>query len=127
MKASNKGQTLVEILLAVAAAGLVLIGLIRVVTISLRNAQFAKNQALATRYAQETMEIIRAYRDQNSWSVFSQESNCENPSGLSSLPSIFNRSIDCSVNGDRVTVTVTVSWNNNKHKSELISYFTKWK
>ena len=53
----NSGQTLVEVVLAVAVASLILVGLTRATTEALRNAQFAKNQSLATQYAQEAMEI----------------------------------------------------------------------
>lgn len=124
MRDSSKGQTLVEVLLAVGVASIVLIALTRAVTIGLRNAQFAKNQALATEYAQETMERLRVYRDQSGWQEFSQEGNCENPPGLSSPPPPFTRTIDCSLNSDKVEVKVTVSW--DSHKAELTSYLTKW-
>ncbi len=124
MKDSSKGQTLVEVILAIAVASLILIGLTRATTIALRNAQFAKNHVLATQYAQKAMERLRAYRDQNDWSTFSQESNCENPPGLGSIPSGFSRNIDCNVSADLVEVTITVSW--NSHQTELVTFLTKW-
>lgn len=121
MKDSSKGQTLLEVILAIGVAALVLIGLTRAVTVALRNAQFAKKQALATQYAQEGMEKVRAYRDQTDWTIFT--SNCD--PGIGS-PAGFSRSVNCSVSGgDRVEVTVTVSW--DSHKAEIVSFLTKWK
>ena len=123
---NNQGQTLVEVVLALAVASLVLLALTRVVTISLKSAQFSKNQTLATHHAQETMEVIRAYRDQNSWTDFSIKANCESPTGLPGLTTGFNRDIDCTIAGDKVTVIVTVSWDEGAHETKLTSYFTQW-
>ena len=130
----SQGQTLIEMLLAVSIAALVLIGLTKAVVIGLRNARFAKNQSLATQYAQETMEKIRVERDQNNWNGF--KSNCT--FGLSPLSdSNFIRDLQCecyidenptgdcsNVDVNKMKVTVTISW--GSHQSELISYFTKW-
>lgn len=129
----QSGQTLLEILLAIGVAGLVLIGLTKATTMALRNAQFARNQTLATKYAQQTMEKIRAKRDQNSWNTFKVDCT---PSGLPSL-SGFNQSIvcECYFNNDyrddcnladvnKVKATVTVSW--DSHQALLVSFLTKW-
>jgi len=132
MKDFSKGQTLVEVLFAIAVASSVLIGLTRATTVALRNARFAKNQALATEYAQETMEKMRAKRDQTDWSSF--KGDCV-PSSLPSL-SGFTRDIRCDCYVDdaprdcsdadinKVKTTVTVSW--NSHQAELVSFLTKW-
>ncbi len=127
MKDSNKGQTLVEILLAVGVASLALVALTRAMTSSLRNASFAKNKALASQYAQESLEAIRGYRDQNNWSLFNQ-ANCEN-AGLTGLPAMsagFSRTVVCVPSGTVVTVTVRVSWDSGSHQTELVSHFTQW-
>lgn len=128
MKDSNKGQTLVEILLAVGVASLALVALTRAMTSSLRNARFAQDKVLAVQYSQESLEAIRSYRDQNNWSVFSNEANCEN-AGLTGLPAMsagFSRTVDCATSGTVVTVTVTVSWDSGNHQTELVSYFSQW-
>jgi len=127
---SNKGQALVEVLLAIFVATMVLVGLISATTIALRNSQQAKNQALATQYAQEAMEKIRASRDQREWDDF--KSDCS-----SDVPPLPNRRIGCvCYKGDdseelcsnpdinKVKVTVTVTWND--HRTELVSFLTKW-
>lgn len=66
---SKSGQTLFEIVVALAVIVLVVTGLVVVITTSLRNANFAKNQAEATRLAQDATEWIRAQRDAD-WDAF---------------------------------------------------------
>lgn len=61
-----KGQSLIEVLVALSIAVVVLAGMTIAVVSSLRNAQFTKNQNLATQYARQGMEIVRQIRDANS-------------------------------------------------------------
>lgn len=68
----NSGQSLVEVVVGLALAILVLGGLINAVVTSLRNSNFAKNQAQATKLAQQMIEQTRIIRDQMGWEVFNQ-------------------------------------------------------
>lgn len=62
---NEKAQTLLELTIVIAVAVLV-IGALTFATIgSLRNASFAKNQAQATKLAQEGIEMVRSIRDRN--------------------------------------------------------------
>lgn len=62
---NEKGQTLME-LIVVTSVSVIIIGALVFATISsLRNAQFAKNQAQATKLAQEGIEQVRVGRDRN--------------------------------------------------------------
>ena len=62
---NNRGQTLLEVIVVI-AVGVIIIGALVFVTISsLRNASTAKNQAQATKLAQEGLEKVRASRDRN--------------------------------------------------------------
>ena len=125
---SEIGQSLLEVMVALAVSTLVLTSLVSAVVVSVRNARFAKNQSLATKYAQEGIEKVRIYRDQNAWSDF-DEPTCESVP-LAALPSPLNRSIGCTpqVGGDRMEVTVTVSWTEagRTHQSQLTTYLTEW-
>src|SRR5579871_2689483 len=56
---SAKGQTLIEILIAISLAMVVLTAMSVAVTTGLSNATLSKNQNLATEYAQEGMELIK--------------------------------------------------------------------
>lgn len=62
---TEKGQTLLEVIV-VLAVGIIVIGSLVFATItSLRNAQFSRNQAAATKLAQEGIEGVRNARDRN--------------------------------------------------------------
>lgn len=61
-----KGQTLLEVIVTSAVGILVVSALTFAVIFSLRNAGFAKNQAQATKLAQEGIEKVRSFRDRNS-------------------------------------------------------------
>ena len=62
-----KGQSLVEVIVAVGAMSLLLVSLLALVSLSLRNSRLAKDRAQAVTLAQEGGELMRAYRDYN-WS-----------------------------------------------------------
>jgi len=136
-KRLEQGQSLLETMVALAVSTLALTALVSAVVVSVRNAQFAKNQSLATKYAQEGIEKVRIYRDQNDWSDFvatgATGPNCgdEGLVGLS-VPSPFTTVVDCVEDPpgstDRRRVTVTVSWTEagRTHQSQLTTYLTRW-
>lgn len=141
-----KGQSLIEVVVALAIVLLVVIALVQAVTTSIKSADHAKKTAQAASYAQEGMENIRAYRDA-SWAIFWDDANdavnhglagtvpsgaCPSPS-TPNLANTFSRCaklerVDATPGREKAKVTLTVSWLDSKgtHKSELISYFTKW-
>lgn len=121
---SEKGQTLVEVVVALGVAVLVIIALVAATTTSVRNAQFAKNQSLATKYAQEGMEKVRALRDQNPTTFWSKTGTETETLGIFTRKITYNEIID----NQKMEVTVTVSWTEGSvtHKSEQVSYFTNW-
>jgi len=139
-----RGQSLFEMVLSLGVVMLVIAALVWAATISVRNADFAKKQVQATKYAQEGMESIRAFRDSNwerFWSYAAGGTNYGlagfEPSGVCpSTPNlgatVFTRCVKLEQEGaqgtDMVKATVTVSWkdSNRTHKSEQVSYFTKW-
>jgi Tfp pilus assembly protein PilV len=63
------GQTLLEIILAFGIAIIVLGAVTSIIVTSLNNAQYTKNQSLASSYAQEGMNAVRNIRD-SSWNNF---------------------------------------------------------
>ena len=62
---NDKGQTLLEMVVVIAVALLVVAALTFATISSLRNSQYAKNQAQATKLAQEAVEKIRVIRDRD--------------------------------------------------------------
>ena len=137
------GQSLVEITVAVAIMGMVLTALVFATTVAVKNADFSKTQAQATRYAQEGMEWLRSQRDQD-WDAFDLRAGagvyCLNNLVLSwpagpgvcagfDLDEMFKREVVLSATMDKIQAAITVSWqgrSGNIHQSELESYFTKW-
>src|SRR5436190_1935218 len=62
---NNRGQSLLEIVVTL-GLGLIIITGISIVAINgLKNSQFSKNQAVATKLAQEGLERVRQIRSQN--------------------------------------------------------------
>jgi Tfp pilus assembly protein PilV len=123
---NEKGQSLIEILVALAIVVIVILALVGVTTVSIRNATFAKNRALATKYAQEWMEETRKERDEN---INFFDSDCVFQTDNPGLSGIFSRVRTCGLDGDTMTVKVTVSWSEGgvSHKSELVTHLTNWK
>lgn len=69
MKLFHKGQSLVEVVVAVGAMTVLLIALLALVSLSLRNSRLAKDRARAVALSQEGVELMRAYRDYD-WQGF---------------------------------------------------------
>src|SRR3989344_6359338 len=69
MKYKEKGQSLVEAIIALTAAILVVSSIIAAVIIALNNAQYSKYQNLATQYAQEGIEVVKKISVAN-WASF---------------------------------------------------------
>ncbi len=144
---SESGQSLIEVLTALAVVLLVIVALIRATTISMRSSSFSKAQAQATAYAQEAIEWIRAERDKD-WNGISSRAgttfclNLESLSWLSeglcpaddgyTLGGRFKREatlISVGGEGNQVEVKVVVSWQDSsgEHQSVLTTYLTNWR
>ena len=67
---SQKGQSLIEALIALGAATLVVSAIAIAVISAVNNADFSKYENLATHYAQQGIEILRQ-QSQSNWSTFS--------------------------------------------------------
>lgn len=69
VKSLELGQSLIEVLIALAASVAVVSAIVVTVITSLGNAQFTKNQNLATEYSRQGMEIVRQIA-KNNWNNF---------------------------------------------------------
>lgn len=63
MYSDQKGQTLIELIVVISVSVIVISALVFVTIASLRNAQFSRNQAQATKLSQEGIEKVRSARD----------------------------------------------------------------
>ena len=64
-KITNFGQSLFEVVFAVAIAAMILVGIVSLATTSTRNSIFSRNNSQATKYAQEVVEWLREERDKD--------------------------------------------------------------
>jgi Tfp pilus assembly protein PilV len=126
-KRKNQGQSLIEVLTALAIAILIIVALVAGVTYAIRNLTHARNQALATQYAQEGLERARQERDTKA-SAFFDNDYCD---GWDDHPGIFTRDWDCTYNSSPkyMDVVVTVSWNEGgkSHSTVLTTRLTDWR
>lgn len=67
---SSSGQTLIEVIIAIGLVVLVMTSLVSGVALTVRNNRFARDQAQAKDYNRQTLEWIRAMRDQLGWETF---------------------------------------------------------
>lgn len=139
------GQSLIELLMALGAGVLIMVAIVAGVVMAGKNSQFAKNQNLATRYAQEGIELARSQRDKLGWSPFyanySAKPQCIDNGGNFTLMSgnctpnvgnnFFTRSAtftDSGGTGISLSLTVTVSWQDSSgtHESSQTTVLTNW-
>lgn len=142
---NNKGQTLVELVVVLAVVGMIVTGVVSIAAVSVRNARFSKDQASASRYAQEAMEWIRQERD-TSWSGFynrrdrtycmptlswSQTSGCNSDQFISNTQFIRTATLAplTPLDENSVQVDVSVSWSDARgsHQSRMSTVLTSWK
>ena len=64
-----KGQTIIEVVVALGAGAIVLTAMTVIILTSLKNSQQSSSQSLATQYAQQGMDIARQMKD-NNWTAF---------------------------------------------------------
>jgi|SRR3989344_4268006 len=149
---SNAGQSLLEVVVAISVVVLVLATMISAISYALSNAQYARNKALATKYAQEAVEWLRTQRDVDWYAFYGYAGSW--PDGnhycLSSLawtnidPCISTEAND-KIPGtpflrdltftqsqsltDRTEIAITVSWPQGTQTPTVMvnTYLTKWK
>jgi Tfp pilus assembly protein PilV len=145
MMKNEKGQSLFEVVLALAVAALIIIAIVALATISIRNASFSRNQSLATRHAQEAIEWLRGQRDEG-WDVFAARA-LTSPWCLKSLSwtdaiigecgssdfisdTIFKREISFIIlDASSIDTEVKVSWQDTQglHETKTLTTFTDWR
>jgi Tfp pilus assembly protein PilV len=61
----QRGQSLFEVVVAIAISAIIIVTIVALVTNSIRNSTFSKNQSLASNYAQQATEWLRGKRDED--------------------------------------------------------------
>jgi len=130
------GQSLFEVIVALALVTLIITAVVTLATSSIRNADFSRDNALATKYAQEAVEWMRQERDV-SWSTFrtatlskTQLGTLSWSAGTDVIPGTkFKRTMKFDHDGDdSVTADVIVKWEdgNGVHEVKSRTILTNW-
>ncbi len=137
----QRGQSLIEVVVAVGVVVILVTGLIVGTTSALKTSQYGRTKSQAIKYAQEGMELTRQLRN-NGWTTFAGRSGlwCLDKvggwtQGAGTCPvnidNLFTRSATFTWNvaSSRMEVTVNVSWSDGGglHDTQLTTYFTQWK
>lgn len=140
-----KGETLIEVLIALTIAVVIITAIAILGVSALNDAQFIKAQNQSTKYAQEGMEVVRRIRN-NDYANFqtytdtyclAKGSTTLGPACTTrNVDNIFNRTVTILQDGcgtDLTRVTVAVAWRDGKctgsttnycHSSDLTSCFS---
>jgi Tfp pilus assembly protein PilV len=134
---TSSGQSLFEVVVAIAISALIIVALVSVTSNSIQNSSFSKNKSLASTYADQASEWLRGQRDADIRS-FVAKATVSSPSGyclsdlsfttavpdpvhdcLVTIPgTIFTRwvnlNVDTESGKDVITADVTVSWTDSQ-------------
>lgn len=137
LKFDERGQTLVEVLVAMATAVAVLSAIAITVVSSLSNIEFTKNQNQATQYSREGLEVVRRLARSN-WTTFESYNATDyclgksqtvlsamGPNGCGqNVDNTFVRKIEIEQNStscqSNAKITSVVSWSDSKCGSDNV-------
>lgn len=141
----QKGQSLFEVVVAIAISAIIIVALVSLTTNSIRNATYSRNNTLASRHVQDVVEWLRGQRDNNS-PVFAekiltpvwcfdeigwiQSGVCQ--SGDVIPGTTFTRQVEFTPPGAGSSVTtanIRVSWEDSQGFHEVVSTtnFSDWR
>jgi len=140
------GQSLFEVVVAIAISALIIVTIVSLVSNSLRNATFSRNNAQAASYAQAATEWLRTQRDNNiavfltnvsttswcfkdlSWSI---SGACIQSENIPGTPFLRQGNFSTTLSGGKTLITadVVVSWNDSQgeHIVTNSTNFTDWR
>lgn len=145
---SNSGQSLMEVIIALAVTAIILTGIVALTSKSVSTSTYSKNKSHANRYASETMEYVRTQKEQLGWTNFKSVITSPDPdvwcmktleftaSGAcptddtGKIPgTIFQRTLEVkNVQAKNVEIEVKVVWTDEKgtHETFTISAISDW-
>lgn len=143
----ESGQSIIEATVAVSIVSLIIVALVSAITVSIRNATYAKNKSLATKYVNEGSEATRSIRDSSWLTLYDNagdgsfvDHGIQQPAGgqwqfngsSSDIPATgFTRVVSLKrISTDIVEVKVTVSWLSSTatpFTTYATTRFSKWK
>ena len=141
MTRSERGQSMVEVVVAVGLILAAMTALLSLGVVSLRGASFGISKIKATRLANEELELVRAYRDTVGWAGFVLDlgecgSGCHIASDLTAVTSgtepvaeSFTRCFTVvAEGGSKMRITAVVNWTDQSGERDvtLSSVLADW-
>ena len=134
---TRRGQSLIEILIAISAITIVLVSLVAASTRALSGSVWARTQALATKFSEDQMEKIRSYRDRNGLENITCADKCFLNDSLTKLTALqiidvvsvwFTVAIPGNCPAGNRQAAVISQWIDGAgtHQAKLISCFSLW-
>lgn len=142
---NNRGQSLIEVVIALALISMVLITLVAMAALSIKTSVFSRNQTESARFTEQASEWLRAEKDVG-WTNFSTYAATPTwcfdtgtnwntpgacPTGDTISGTIFQRSAVFAINplDGSIQVTVTTTWTDAQgtHSSPTTIIFTNWR
>lgn len=141
MKHTQKGQTLLELVIAIGVVAIIITGLVIAATSSLRYGQESRLRSTAVKYAQEGLELARQIRDTQPPATFLsyagvhcldyQGNWTDGSSGCGPIQSgsPFTRIVTFAWADPTMTVTSEVRWSlgGTQTSTQLQTYLTQWR
>ena len=121
---SQRGATLIEIIIATGIVGLVMTSAVSAMTVSLRATSIAKNKNMATKYTQEGLEYFRTQRSLLGWESFVDQIQASNEYCLATLPGIQDGGL-ASLPDRPCTAQETIDDNGRFQRSAEVYYNTE--
>lgn len=150
------GQSLFEVILALAILAVIITGIVSLTSTSVNTSTYSRNVSQANRYADEVIEAVRKYKEFNEWTVFSNDILAANTdpalpdvwcvTDVDSLFStagvcastdiiagtIFQRTLTATLadptNSNSIDITVAVIWTDDKgtHTTKSSTTISNW-
>ena len=144
---TNSGQSLFEVVVAVGLSALILVGIASLSSASVRNSGYSRNNAQATKYAQEALEWLRSQRDAGWNNLLDHSNDTGKVHCINTLPpsawdvivcqdmisgTTFSRTVTLttdSSDSNKIDAFVTVSWTDAQgtHNVKSQTRFTNWR
>ncbi len=141
-----KGQSLFEVILALAVSAMILVGIVSLTSRSVSTSTYSKNKALANGYATEAMEYLRIQKQQMGWTPFitllgtgdwclpslsliGTKHVCSTSTTDYISGTIFQRTLTISnITAKTIDLTIKVVWTDEKgtHETKTVSSVSDW-
>jgi prepilin-type N-terminal cleavage/methylation domain-containing protein len=115
-KRSERGDTLIEVTLALAILGMVLLGSTAIAATAFRTGQTARERTQIAAVAQSQLEALRSFRDNHTWAEFQTGRSCGSAGGYCGINQVqttacsFDASRRCFFMELRNTTAGTTEW-----------------